>query len=295
MKSYQEIPRKIHEETANMVEDKRDGEIEVRIPGCGLSFKLFRFSYLLSVTGLVTSFGAGLIGSGINLYLNFDEDLCRDVSKFVNRPHYFLFHVTNICLCSTYFWASMIMVSKNENMVLIEKYVKNYSYTSSLSNSLLQVTVVLILALHENQHLSETIANCKITLAVVLLAVLTGIIFTCRLIHGLRTKQSRLLRDYVNFRCLLLSSAVILTVVAVTMITVFSGFWWMPLCGLLALSLVCVFSVLDLGPTIILHCIWTQGDKKSSATQTQEDINIRNVENLPTRRHNLLRPPVLIV
>ena len=287
MKSYQEIPRKIHEETDDMVEDKRDGEIEVRFPGCGLSFKLFRFSYLLSMTGLVTSVGTSLLGSGFNLYLYFDEDLCRDVSKFVNRPHYFLFHVTSICLWSTYFWRWMIMESKNEKIVLIEKCVKIYSYASSLMNFILQVTVVLVLALHENQHLKETLANCKVTLALVILAVLTGIIFTCRLIHGLRTKQSGHLKDYIIFRCLLLSFAVILTVVAVTMITIFSGVWWMPLCGLFALSLVCVFSVLDLGPTTILHSIWSQEDK-----------NIRNVENRLPRRHNgelLIRPAVLSV
>merc|ERR1719468_109075 len=99
----------------------------------------------------------------------------------------------------------------------------------------------------------ETIANFKITITVV---ILTGTIATFSLIYGLRTKQSGYLKYYIIFRYLLLSSAVIAIIVAVTLITINTGVWWAPLCGLMALPLVCLFSVLDLGPTIILHSIW---------------------------------------
>ena len=153
----------------------------------------------------------------------------------------------------------MIKASENENISLIEKYAKMHSYFSSLSNTFVQVSVVLVLALHENQHLKETIEKCNVYVIMVILAMFTGIIFTCRLIHGLRTKQSGHLRDFIIFRYLLLIFADFrLTLVAMIMITLFTGVWWMRLCGLLGLSLLCLGSVLDLGPTIILHSIWIQ-------------------------------------
>ena len=153
----------------------------------------------------------------------------------------------------------MIEESKNENISLIEKYVKIHSYVSSLLNSVLQVAVVLFLALHENQQLRETITNFKVTITISVV-ILIGIIATCSLIYGLRTKQSGYLKYYIIFRYLFLSSAVIAIIVAVTLITINTEVWWTPLCGLLALPLVCLFSVLDLGPTIILHSIWIHSE-----------------------------------
>lgn len=262
MKSYKAIPNKIHEETVVTVEEKgkEDGQIEVRIPGIKLGWKLFRFSYLLSVTGFVATIATVLIRFGLSLYLSVNNDLVREYN--LNRPPSIYFQlavVGNMSILLVFFWSRMILESKNENISLMEKYVKIHSYVSSLLNSVLQVAVVLFLALHENenQQLRETIANFKVT---VTLVTLTGIIATCGLIYGLRTKQSGYLKYYIIFRYLLLSFTVIAIIVVVTLITIYTGLWWTPLCGLLVLTLVCLFSVLDLGPTIILHSIWIHSE-----------------------------------
>ena len=263
MKSYTTIPTKIHEETVVTVEEKgaEDGEVEVRIPGIKLGLKLFRFSYLLSVTGFVATTATLLLRFGLSFYLSANNDLVREYN--LNQPPSIYFQlavVGNISIILwACFWSRMILESKNENISLIEKYVKIHSYVSSLLNSVLQVAVVLFIALHENenQQLSETIANFKVTVTIV---ILTGIIATCGLIYGLRTKQSGYLKYYIIFRYLLLIFTIIAIIVVVTLITIYTGVWWTPLCGLLVLTLVCLFSVLDLGPTIILHSIWIHSE-----------------------------------
>jgi len=157
-----------------------------------------------------------------------------------------------------------------ENVSGIEDIAKAYSYVSAILNLIFNLAGLFLLTVYEEQHLKAGIefifSSSPGGPIMVLLIFLIGIFYNSKLIHGLRTNQDEHLRDYIVFRYSMLAVTIILTIVATTQFSInFSeseSLHVTILCGFLALALEFLIFMLDVGPTIILHSIWSQESKE---------------------------------
>ena len=232
----------------------------------GFGFKLIGFASILSVTWFITALAGCILGLCLTFYV---------VSGYVNEESImqsslnlygvFSWGIGGICIFCTFsllMWGRMIRECKEENTIGIEKILTVYCLVSALTNLIINFAGLLLLVVYEEKHLKDAIESLFQSYTVghilVLLIFIGGIVFTSKLIHGLRTKQDGHLSDYIIFRYILLGLTLILTIITVSMMTTNTGDWCVPLYGLLALSLGCLIFMLDVGPTIILHSIWKQ-------------------------------------
>ena len=231
---------------------------KLKLSKLGFGFKLVRFTSVLSVTWIITA----LAGCSLGLALAFiDTNLKFTIGGF-RVINLVLGGIFLFCTFSFLTWGQMYSECRAENVSGIEEIAKAYSYVYAILNLILNLVGLFLLSVYE--HLKAGIEFIFSTgpggPILVLLIFLIGIFYSSKLIHGLRTHQDRHLGDYIVFRYFILAVTIILTIIAMTVFSInFSEqILWTTLCGFLGLALGCLNFMLDVGPTIILHSIWSQ-------------------------------------
>ena len=251
--------------------DKVKEEKEIlKLSKLGFGFKLVRFTTLLSVTWIITTITAFCLGLTL-LLLNTKQAVLVLGGIFlvvVYGPHWLMLWV---CMFSH--------TCREENVSGIEEIAEAYTYFSAILNLVLNF-VGCFLTVFEEQYLKAGIEFIfRFSQAgpiLVLLIFLIGIFYTSKLLHGLRTHQDGHLGDYIVFRYFMLGVTIILTIVATTQFSInFSeSLHETILCGFLALALGCLIFMLDVGPTIILHSIWSQESNENPKPKKIYTIDI---------------------
>ena len=224
----------------------------------GFGFKLVRFTSVLSVTWILAS----LAGCSLGVILAFAE---TDNNFTINSVrHTVLGGIFLFCTFSFLTWGRMFSECRAKNVSGIGEIAKAYSYVSAILNLILNLAGLLVLTVYEEQFLKTAIESIFRTNPsgpiLVLLIFLIGIFYNSKLIHGLRMHQDGHLRGFIIFRYFMLGVTLILTIVTTAVIStnLSNHLEWTTLCGFLALAFGCLLFMLDVGPTIILHSLWSQ-------------------------------------
>ena len=246
-----------------MNSEDEEKEDTLRLSKLGFGFKLIRFTSILSVTWIITA----LAGCSLGVFLAIipmDQDHNLITGTGGGILYWILGGLFLFCTYSFLTWGRMFFESRAKNVSGIEDIAKAYSYVSAILNLILNLAGLLVLTVYEEQFLKTAIESIFRTNPsgpiLVLLIFLIGIFYNSKLIHGLRMHQDGHLRGFIIFRYFMLGVTLILTIVttAVISINLSNHLEWTTLCGFLALAFGCLLFMLDVGPTIILHSLWSQ-------------------------------------
>ena len=219
--------------------------------GCGLN--LIRFSFFLSIFGIVVS-TLGTIGGIASIAIATQVDPSREYGGFDISDPLYVTGITFLILMIPYLamWILLNIKARKRNIASIEKIVKIYSYVSG-SMEIMAMLFAIGVILFELLHWGPFEGIPHILIAVQIGTVIFGlsifatipILVACLKIHGIRLEKNKLLSVYLGFRYVILLP----TTLSAIMITLFIPAFWTDL------MLGVLFFILDIGLTVILHSI----------------------------------------